>query len=299
MKKGNVILKIFFGTIGAFALSYVCAAAGNVNDSYPTSLALKYSEEVNDQIDLNYSKDFDEKDLDSLEIETVSADLAVERGEADHVSLNIQGRFSAPNKDPEQIIKYKIEGRKLLIKTREAEQSDKSFFRFNMGPQDGMARLRLPASIKNVVIKTVSGDVGMQKFELDSLAVKTVSGDFNSDTISSKNADFKTVSGDFHLIGSFDSLGFQSISGDLDLGFFSGTTRANISSTSGDVKLKLTDAPDLTLNFSSVSGELEYDPEFGEPESESSKQSKTFGRGTGSINVKTISGDVSVARQRL
>lgn len=298
MKKGNMIFKIFFATIGAFALSYVCAAAGNVNDAYPTSLALKYSEEINDQVDLNYSKDFDEKDLDTLEIETVSSDLAIERTDADKLSLNIQGRFSVPNKDPEQIIKYKVEGRKLFIKTREAEQSEKSFFRFNLGPQEGLARLRLPSSIKNIVIKTVSGDVGMQKFALDSLAVKTVSGDFNSDALSSKNAEFKTISGDFHLIGAFETVGFQTVSGDLDLGFFQAAMRAQIASTSGDIKLRLTETPDLTLNFSSVSGELEYEPEFGEPESDRSRQSKTFGKGTGLINVKTISGDVSVARQR-
>ena len=296
MKHGSLVLKILFVTLGAFALSYVSAAVGNVGDDYPSSLAIKYSDELTNQVDLNFKKVFEAQDIEELHLETVSADVEFEVGELAQVNVEIQGRFSVPDKDPEQIIKYKVEGKTLYIKTREGETNENSYFRFNVNPDTGHARIRLPASIKRLVIKTVSGNIGLQKFDLETLQVKTVSGDVTSDTLKSKNADFKTVSGDFHLGGAFENLGFQSVSGDLNLGLLETNSKMNISSTSGDVELTLPKDPDLRLNFSTVSGELEYDPTFGYAESEELRQHRTFGSGLGEINLRTISGDVSIAK---
>ena len=147
-------------------------------------------------------------------------------------------------------------------------------------------------SLTEVCLSSVSAD-----FDVAALTVKntlifdSVSGDLETDAIAAENADVSltSVSGKIELDGSFRQVTGESTSGEIDLTLRSSPEKLNLVTVSGDVELKLSRDAGFTLDYSTVSGDLECD--FA---AKRSGEKLICGDGGCVISIATTSGDLDV-----
>jgi Toastrack DUF4097 len=171
----------------------------------------------------------------------------------------------------------------------------------------GSTDVRAEGELGDVSIRTASGDTKLESV-LRELQVKTASGDIDVATVATQ-ASLVTVSGDVMLGRSDASVTARSVSGDILIGASAGIL--GISTTSGDVDVKAVSGGDVRvqtvsgdvrlgiargtrtwIDAVSVSGRLESELGLDEQEPDSEAGSDPVVP----LNVKTVSGDVSVVR---
>lgn len=139
-------------------------------------------------------------------------------------------------------------------------------------------------------METTSGNIDFNSIESDNAKIECVSGDVSiHNALLSNNIEIETTSGDIDL-GSLtaDNAKLESVSGDASMKITS-LSSADIKTTSGDTELNVPNESGASVDFSSVSGDLEADREY-----EKSKGTYIFGNGDCIIKVKTTSGDLDI-----
>ena len=157
--------------------------------------------------------------------------------------------------------------------------------------------VRLPRSVAEnlttVQLNGVSADfnVGMLTIK-ENFTFDSTSGNLETDflTADGASAALNTVSGDVDLAGSFRQVTGSSTSGDYDLVLQSCPAKLDLGTTSGDVEIELPRGTGFTLQYDTVSGELESDFAM----KRSGDTSFICGNGGGSIHAETTSGDLSL-----
>jgi len=167
------------------------------------------------------------------------------------------------------------------------------------------ADLRVDGELGEVSAKTASGDVLLGDVRGE-LLVKTASGDVTAGRIDGK-ASLTTVSGDLDVARASGALTARAVSGDVHLGAIAGDL--SLSTTSGDVRLDCVEAGEVRaqtisgdvrigvgrgvrvwIDAVSVSGDLAS--ELGLEEDGGGAE----GAPVVPVHVKTVSGDVTIAR---
>lgn len=136
---------------------------------------------------------------------------------------------------------------------------------------------------KQITIKTTSGDIEIDALNSTSIQINSVSGDIDSRTIEGKETKIKTTSGDIELGWINGEIEVVSVSGDVELDYFSPLGNSNIKTTSGEIEVMLDKNASVKMHADSVSGDIRF------PNSES-----ILGSGEHSISFKTVSGNIKV-----
>ncbi|HJQ73963.1 MAG TPA: DUF4097 family beta strand repeat-containing protein [Gaiellaceae bacterium] len=126
-------------------------------------------------------------------------------------------------------------GANVTIKTASADTKLAGHFgRLELNSASGDVRLRGEVA-ENVTVKTVSGDVELERVDGD-LLVQCVSGDIHARTVSG-SVDTKSVSGDIRVEAvTAGDVRFTSVSGDIEIGIAPGSLLdVDAGSTSGDL----------------------------------------------------------------
>jgi DUF4097 and DUF4098 domain-containing protein YvlB len=153
---------------------------------------------------------------------------------------------------------------------------------------------------KETVIKSTSGTI--QIFELRSdLILTSVSGKVEVRALTGSKAEFTLTSGSLHGSGELKALQVESVSGDVRFDLIpskEGGWSAKVSTTSGDLALRLSSAAGGSLDLSSVSGKVSSGVDLRDRREERKPAKKslrgTFGQGSGVIHVDSVSGSVRV-----
>lgn len=174
----------------------------------------------------------------------------------------------------------------------------------------GSTDLRVEGDLGEVSVRTASGDIRLDGIR-GKLQAKTASGDISVATIGGE-ASVTTVSGDLG-VGLLDgSLTVRAVSGDVSVGAVRGPLTLN--TTSGDVDVKSVEAGEVRvhtvsgdariavgrgtrvwIDAASVSGDL--GSELGvERDAPAGADSASESRAVVPLQVKTVSGDVSIVR---
>ena len=146
-----------------------------------------------------------------------------------------------------------------------------------------------------VDLSGVSADFAVDKLTVrESFSFDTTSGKLKTEvlTATGAKADVNSVSGDIELDGSFREVKAGSTSGEIDLKLRNGPAAIEVSTVSGEVDVELSAGTGFTLDYSTVSGELEYD--F--PLTKSKDGKYVCGDGACRMEVGTTSGSLSVER---
>jgi hypothetical protein len=159
--------------------------------------------------------------------------------------------------------------------------------------------------------KSVSGDVSLTGAAAEGdLAAGSVSGNITARGLKARGLDLNSVSGDVLLTDvTCDRLMIKSVSGDIEYtGAIVRNGRYEINTHSGDVRLTLSNPPGFDLNADSFSGSVRSDLPLTIGGSSSGDRSSrgrremhnmraTFGDGSATLNIRTFSGDIVIARR--
>jgi len=166
-------------------------------------------------------------------------------------------------------------------------------------------------------VASVGGDITLRRVEGGRLEAKSVSGDVVGEDVGAQaplDIAIETVSGDSRLIRAYGniaiktvsgdaraeqvdvaSLSAQAVSGDLDIRIaseFVGAIQAD--TVTGDVRLALPSAGNFRYTLVTRSGDLSCDHPATDALRSDTVLSGTVGTGAGSINAKTLSGDITL-----
>lgn len=164
-------------------------------------------------------------------------------------------------------------------------------------------------------VKTVSGDVKLRDLDCQELIFHSSSGDLDASAIRSGSVTAETSSGDIELTGGFATvktgtasgdveitggvgeLVCASASGDLDADLQQVPQRLEMSSKSGDCQIRMPGDQGFTLQFSTVSGELDSDFSLVGPIGKRSGEAMYLDGGNRMFQVSSVSGDITLRQQ--
>jgi hypothetical protein len=145
-------------------------------------------------------------------------------------------------------------------------------------------------------VKSVSGDVTLDGTRAD-ISAQTVSGDLETRDLTGALR-FTTVSGDLTVVRSTSSkVTAETVSGDLTLDLdVPDDARLDLKSVSGDVTVRLPDTAAVQVEAKTMSGSLDsaFDGVRVERKPGKSSMRGRLGSGSGLLQAKTVSGDVTL-----
>lgn len=137
---------------------------------------------------------------------------------------------------------------------------------------------------------TASGDTWFEKCTVTNLNIENVSGYTNCTEVNAEKIDAETVSGNIDVLGNVKTFDAESVSGTVYYGSSSvAPDSADISTVSGEIKLRLPDNDGFNIRFDSVSGKITSDFPL-----TINGGDKTYGNGNRSYDLETVSGNVNI-----
>lgn len=164
-------------------------------------------------------------------------------------------------------------------------------------------------------IRTANGDARISGLEFQELIFQTASGDLDADALNGRAVQAGCASGDIRLTGQFDTVRANTASGDVELEgsareLSCNTTSGDVvvqvdqvpeklemSSKSGDCEITMPDGEGFTLQFSTVSGELDSEFPLVGPIGKRSGEAIYLDGGGRTFRMSSISGDLSLRQQ--
>ncbi|MEB2300188.1 DUF4097 domain-containing protein [Lysinibacillus xylanilyticus] len=189
---------------------------------------------INGEKSINEEQSFDVKDIEELEINIESWNIALENTESEKITIEVEGKQQEnPENNPVEI---KKDGNKVKVIQQDTEEGAMKNFSFG---KKGTIHISVPKNAVNkIALKNSYGDIKINNIETEELSVSTNSG---SKTIKGLSADKGTITskdGELSIIDStLNELIIAATNGDSYL------TRVNspktkITSTDGEVFMK-------------------------------------------------------------
>lgn len=177
---------------------------------------------------------------------------------------------------------------------------------------NGDVDIEMGLEVGQLSVKTASGDVEFRDADCQELIFRSASGDLSAKGVSSRTVVAETASGDIDLTGGFASVKLSTASGDIRL--TGHTQEMRCSSASGDVEADLYEVPQqldvtsksgdceitipggegFTLQFSTVSGEVDSDFQLVGPVGKRSGEAIYLDGGGRLFHISSISGDIEL-----
>jgi len=292
-------------------IAWVFLSGCTVNYSFGSNEAIKFSgydefEEIKSNLDSDFytveeTLEVKEKDIDSLEVGTISGDIEIIYEDRETTLIHYYGFFSEKDSEPS----YRID--------------DKGAVKFDVdwnnlkGPHYTEMKVYLPENLKvSMTAASVSGDIEGEKVISESLNIDTVSGDIKISEIEANDVAFKTVSGNSDVSDLIaDDVSIDSVSGNIsimsqidscDIDTKSGSIRLEIKeqlgdidldSVSGDVNLVI-ESYNAALDLDTVSGDIDVNLEMSSVKKKDHSLIGNVGAGQHDIHIKTVSGDIEL-----
>ncbi|MDD2715831.1 MAG: DUF4097 family beta strand repeat-containing protein [Candidatus Wallbacteria bacterium] len=323
MKKVMLILAIL---IIALAIGFI-ASSSNSNSSGNSGVEAPGSSGTPGE--LNQEQSTAAEGVDELTITTVSSNLIIIPVETSEIRAVFSGKsgISIPaGKAPS--LELEKAGNKVQIRLKYPGNTEVSFFSINF---DSRLEIYLPdRSFAKITADTVSGNIECPRIAARNLSMTTVSGGMNLGLIVAENARFSTNSGDllFTRISAvttnsssisgrlrFDELlsdessltttsgqigisqfkgklGLKTVSGDADLTLTGGSVEISCEAVSGSLKLAFSNPAGFKADLSSMSGEITCGFELTDEKKDLKELTGSFGDGSGTVKMKTVSGNI-------
>ena len=264
--------------------------------------------------------------IETISIVTVSDNINLIAVDSDEVRAHYHGSFSTTSSDYKPELVVEKSGSQLKIKINVKPNITHFSFSSDLKldvyiPRQFDEDLEISSTSGEVNVETlnvdefeylnISGDLNANRIEAEEISVNTtsgetkISGEFDrfkfttisgnliSDDFKAKESTLNTTSGEIKLSGQPGDVSSKAISGNLNLNYsdFDNTIEAN--SASGKVEILLPEDAGFKLDYKTASGDVRCD--FEVPGSQGEHNLKgTVGDGDGSINVQTISGNLTI-----
>ena len=235
--------------------------------------------------EVHIKEEWSAKDLQELQIGTSATDIQLRVVDSDKISIQLDGHYK--KEEPLQIVK---QHNKLILQVEESNAQNLMFNTLQNSVRTKELLVMIPAKLTLVLLKTTSGDISLASANIEQLVASTVSGDIAIDHSHLQSVSLTTVSGDMHVSNQAEQLQLNSVSGDIRINLVNSDVSFAANTVSGDVAISFATAPDVTVNYSTVSGSIKISGVPGALVEGGSLKTK-LGSGAGTLQVKTISGD--------
>ncbi|MDE6658995.1 MAG: helix-turn-helix domain-containing protein [Eubacterium sp.] len=205
--------------------------------------------------------------ITELTIDWISNDINVEYNNGDTISIS-----EPKQSNPDYQLRYRVDGNELKIKYC------KSGFKAS-NPKNKELTVLLP-----------------RDFVLEELEINCVSADTNIKGITVKSFDVNTVSGNVEANGKFKEIDIEGVSADLKIIALASPESISLNTVSGDCSLFIPFATNgFTIHCTTISGEVNTnDFEVSSVTKGHGNGTYTYGDGSTSIDVNSVSGDFSI-----
>lgn len=189
---------------------------------------------INGEKSINEEKSFDVKEIEELELNIESWDIALENTESKKITIEIEGKLQEKQKNnPVEIKKH---GNKVKVLQQDNEEGVMKNFSFG---KKGTIHISIPKNAVNkIVLKNSYGDIKINNIETEELSVSTDSGTKTIKGLSANKGVITSKDGELNILdSSLNEITIAATNGDSYI------TRVNspktkITSTSGEVLMK-------------------------------------------------------------
>jgi lia operon protein LiaG len=244
-------------------------------------------------------KSLDLQGIDLISVTFVSGKTRVVEGAGSSVEAWVHGTIGTGNPDAVPHLVVERAGSAVNINFERTQPLSMGFFWSNLELE-----VSVPSGYgKRLAVKTVSADVEIADHAYTGLDLSTTSGDVKVGAVSAANVSLRTTSGDLRATRlTAQRIEISSVSGDVVVGSMTGDASLAIDaeSTSGDVTISLPANAQFELDARSTSGRLTCEFPITIKENRSGGGSHvlsgTVGTGGSPVTVRTVSGDIKIAR---
>lgn len=233
---------------------------------------------------------------DGLTIETVFESVEVTREARDDIEIRLTGTYTAPlDTEMPKIRIHELDSGRVEIDIDRGLTLPHSFKSTNL-----RLMVKIPETLSgDLELQSVSGAVklrspGSAPFA-GNVTAGSVSGRVYVEGLDARAVDLYSTSGTAEFIGSADQLDVKTVSGEILLNLTALRGDGYISSTSGVIGMTTEQSLNHEIKIKTTSGELELErPEANVKISEDRRIEATAGSGQFTLELSTVSGDVSV-----
>ena len=255
------------------------------------------------------SKLFTAEKCDSIVIQTDCGDVVAEASEDGSVHVEYENDGTT-NQKLAYGFDFRQEGSTIYAVAKKRPGTS-NFFK-SMSCPDITVTVQIPEGLKNVAIRTLSGDVNASDINVAQMSISTMSGDVDLDNCIASECEISTMSGDIGFsdcsfvggkcstvsgdISSDDStlqhFEAKTTSGDIDLD--ETTTRdMNAETISGDIDIELAAGDGYLAHVKTTCGDVRLD--YNDETIEIIRSgSYVMGAGEIKLNLTSVSGDITV-----
>lgn len=234
-------------------------------------------------------KTFGIDQLKEIYIHSVSSDVSVFSTDEEDIKIHFYGRSALKSEKALPKLITNLEGSKLKIEIK----YPKAVFYIRLNT-NVVLDVYIPQGYReNIIIDTVSADVGISNLDINNFQCKTVSGDLRIESLGSDNLILKTTSGDVNIMNFTGNLKANLVSGDIDVGYKVFDNNVDIKTISGKVTINLPQNAEFYLKTNTISGEvIAKFPITIISFNKMNQLEGTVGTGDNSIIINTVSGDI-------
>lgn len=195
--------------------------------------------------------------------------------------------------DPESDMRYKVDGKTLVIKFR----SSGRFISTNLSKD---LIVEIPSDVAAAIgldIETVSADVDINtsgevtNMSFKHVNVNTVSGHAYVADVETQKVDVETVSGNIVVSGRISTVDIDTVSGNVSFDGYINPKELNIDTVSGRVEVELIEEP-KDIDIDTVSGNIIVNDVKAKRGYETENPA-----GVGEVDIETVSGDITIAKK--
>lgn len=325
LKKVALLLLLLF--LGTAAASCFIFFAQYGNDFNAETL---FSDNIKNGTKVDVEKTEALQGLERIAAETTSEDIRIIPSESGDVKVHLYGTYLASDKSVKPTLVVERSGDSLKIKVDWNRHTMLLRFQDNL-KLDVYIPTQYAAQLE---VQSTSGEIAAEGFTLNSFKAKATSGNLEVNRMNAGTAEIATTSGNTKLSGTYDRFSYQSTSGSLTATDFVSRTstlestsgeievtgkpgdlkansssgkvnleyeeynnRVEVTTTSGEVGIRLPENAGFSLDFSSNSGNAECSfPITTSDNPDGNRLKGTVGSGAGSILVRTTSGEFSIGK---
>lgn len=130
---------------------------------------------------------------------------------------------------------------------------------------------------------TISGDIQIKNISSEKVRIESTSGDIEVGEITG-DTELKTVSGEISVRKLYGNMDLETTSGDIEINEFMIYGNSKVNSISGDINIKFAETSDCVINTKTVSGDVDLP-----------NGRNVLGTGNeNNIDIETVSGDIEL-----
>lgn len=218
---------------------------------------------------INIEKVFDPAGINCISVDTSSTDIHFIPEDRKDIKVHLSGYTSLD----EPSLTAELNGDSLDIYTRD---NNRRLIVVAIVITNVKLDIYLPADyLKDITIKTSSGDVKIGKLKAENFLYKSSSGDLTGEDFAPKSSNIETLSGNVRLNGFGGDLYMKTSSGDAIIKYAYESANTNATTSSGNISLKNFTGD---LNCRAQSGDLRIE----------------YGDFKNNVNLKSSSGEIDL-----